>query len=276
MGTYRNPGINHSKPIIKRPSGIRTIGSKWVFRTKTDISGQPIRFKARICAKGFKQRKGIDYFETSSPVVNIYTLRILLAIAAFLKYKVYQLDVVQAYLNSDLDVDIFMELPPGIEGDKNDVMHLKKSLYGLKQSGRNWNIDLTNWLTSNGLERCPHEECLFANKDRTVIVAIYVDNLIIATKNEELARKIHKDINKTYETTDLELATHVIGIEIRQEKDRIAATQEHKIRKMLEDFNMTDANPKDTPIDAKISPDLTNPFKDQKKGLKIFKRNNQL
>jgi len=147
--------------ITKRPENKRIISSKWTYRLKTNEKGEPIRFKARICARGFTQEPGVDYFETASPVIKIATLRLVICLAQHLRMKIYQLDVVQADLNSYLNEEIYMSPPPGINIGQNNVQLLKKSLYGLKQSGRNWNIDLTNWLLEYGMEQSKHEECLY-------------------------------------------------------------------------------------------------------------------
>lgn len=93
-----------------------------------------------MVAKGFTQSYGIDYQETFAPVAKLNTIRVFLSIAANLDWPLYQLDVKNAFLNGDLDEEVYMDIPPGFQNSHNHdkVCKLRKSLYGLKQSPRAW------------------------------------------------------------------------------------------------------------------------------------------
>ena len=126
--------------LIKRsdlPSGANVIPVKWVFKIKTDENGNVAKYKARITPKGYKQQYGVDYFEVFANTGKYKTLRLLLSIAARRDLELRQLDVPQAFTQASLDEDVYMEMPEGFEVP-GMVCHLKKSLYGLKQSPRNW------------------------------------------------------------------------------------------------------------------------------------------
>ena len=123
--------------VDKLPKGKRAIGSRIVFKKKLDGHGQRIKFKARIVAKGFSQVPGEDFTETFSSVAKFTTLHVFLVLAAHLDFEIHQVDVVAAYLQGDLDEEIYMEVPKGVEylGSGGHYWHLRKALYGLKQAG---------------------------------------------------------------------------------------------------------------------------------------------
>ncbi|KAJ9544958.1 LOW QUALITY PROTEIN: hypothetical protein OSB04_024665 [Centaurea solstitialis] len=124
------------------PQHCKAVGRKWVFKKKTDMDGNLHTFKARLVAKGFTQTHGIDYDETFSPVAMLKSIRILMAISAYFKYEIWQMDVKTAFLNGKLTEDVYMEQPEGFEDPKNPnkVCKLLKSIYGLKQASRSWNL----------------------------------------------------------------------------------------------------------------------------------------
>ncbi|GJX67752.1 retrotransposon protein, putative, ty1-copia subclass [Tanacetum coccineum] len=119
----------------------KTVGSKWLFKKKTDMDGAVHTYKARLVAKGYTQTPGIDYEETFSPVADIRAIRILIAIAAYYDYEIWQMDVKTAFLNGYLNEEVYMEQPEGFVNPKypNRVCKLKRSIYGLKQASRQWN-----------------------------------------------------------------------------------------------------------------------------------------
>jgi hypothetical protein len=99
-------------------------------------------YKARLVAKGFKQIHGVDYDETFSPVVMLKSIRIILAILAYFDYEIWQMDVKTAFLNINLSEDVYMTQPEGFVDVKNagKICKLCKSIYGLKQGSRSWNL----------------------------------------------------------------------------------------------------------------------------------------
>ena len=118
------------------PLGSNTIGCKWVFRRKYRTDGTIQTFKARLVAKGFRQREGIDYFDTYAPVARITSIPVLIALASIYKLVVHQMDVKTAFLNGNLDEEVYMDQPEGFVLPENErkVCKLVKSLYGLKQT----------------------------------------------------------------------------------------------------------------------------------------------
>jgi len=131
---------NGTWELTPLPKGRKAVKCKWVFRTKKDARGVVVRFKARLVAKGCSQVEGVDFSETFAPVAKFNTIRIILALAAAMGLEIHQMDVKTAFLNGELDVVIYMEQPEGFvqKGREHLVCKLRKTLYGLKQSGRAW------------------------------------------------------------------------------------------------------------------------------------------
>ena len=120
--------------LVDAPEGVTPIGCKWVYKKKIGADGQIEIYKARLVAKGFRQKQGIDYDETFSPVAMLKSIRIMLAIAAYYDYEIWQMDVKTAFLNDFLEEEVYMSQPEGfVSNDRpNLVCRLKKSIYGLK------------------------------------------------------------------------------------------------------------------------------------------------
>ena len=124
--------------LVDQPDVVKPIGCKWIYKRKRDQTGKVQIFKARLVAKGYTQREGVDYEETFSPVVMLKSIRILLSIAKFYDYEIWQMDVKTAFLNGNLEESIYMAQPEGfIEHDHEQrICKLKRSIYGLKQASR--------------------------------------------------------------------------------------------------------------------------------------------
>ena len=137
------------------PPGRKAIGNKWVFKVKRDADGTIKRFKARLVAQGFLQRFSVDYTETYAPVASLGVTRLLIAAAVYRGWHVHQADIETAYLNGDVEEEIYMVQPLGFikPGEENKVCRLKRSLYGLKQSGRCWNRKLNTKFLEAGFIR---------------------------------------------------------------------------------------------------------------------------
>ena len=134
------------------PPKKQVIGVKWVYKTKCNVEDKIDRHKARLVVKGYKQQYGKNYDETSVLVARMETLRVVIAIAAHHKWKVFQMDVKSTFLNGVLKEEVYVEHPPGYEvaGEENKVYRLKRALYGLKETPRAWYSRIDSYLMSNG------------------------------------------------------------------------------------------------------------------------------
>ncbi|PNX58743.1 reverse transcriptase, partial [Trifolium pratense] len=129
---------NKTWELTDLPKGQKTIGVKWVYKTKLNEKGEIDKFKARLVVKGYKQEHGVDYEEVFAPVARQDTIRLVVSLAAQNSWPVFQLDVKSAFLNGELVEQVYIEQPPGyvVKGSEHKVYKLKKALYGLKQAPR--------------------------------------------------------------------------------------------------------------------------------------------
>ena len=170
---------NYVFKLINLPKGKKTVGSKWVYTTKENPN-ESKRYKARFVARGFSQKNGIDYGETFSPTANITSIRILMQMVLQYDLIVHEMDVKTAYLHAPIDYEIFVEQLKGFKTNKL-VYRLNKSLYGLKQSGRNWNKMLHECPLRNDIIENPADHCVYMKQNERLLIISWVDDLIIAT-----------------------------------------------------------------------------------------------
>ena len=127
---------NHTWEMVDLPPSCKPIGYKWIFKKKMKAYGSIDKYKARLVIKGYRQKEGLYYFDTYSPVTRITSIRMLIAIVALYNLEIHQMDVKTTFLNGDLDEEIYVEQPEGfiVPGQEKKVCKLVKSLYGLKQA----------------------------------------------------------------------------------------------------------------------------------------------
>jgi len=202
------------------PKGRRTVGSKWVFNIKYTPNGLIDRYKARLVAQGFSQTLGDDYLETFSPTMRGESLRTLLAIGATENLEIRQLDVVSAYPRSELHADVYMRPPKALNAPKGKVLKLNKSLYGLKQSGREWYIEACNGLKELGFAPCYSEPSIFTNDERTLIIGLYVDDMLVLGADKIAVEGTIKAIANRWEIKDLGDVAHILGMEVSRDRKR--------------------------------------------------------
>ena len=208
--------------LVNPPPGVNIIGSKWVFRVKKDADGNIVRKKARLVAQGFSQVPGVDYFDTYAPVARLASIRTVLALAARENMELHQIDIKGAYLNGELTPGeiIYMRQPPGFKSQDhpNQVCHLKKTLYGLKQSGRRWYQKLVAILVGAlGFSRCDVDQAIFFKRSGTklTIIVVHVDDCTIAATTVESVVELKSKLREHVEITDLGELHWLLGIEIR-------------------------------------------------------------
>lgn len=188
---------NKTWEIMTLLEGNEPIGCKWVYKVKRKADGTIERFKARLVVKGYRQQNGIDYLETFSPVAKMTTIRILLSLATIKGWDLEQLDINNAFLHGNLEEEIYMKLPQGINSSiPNPVCKLQKSLYGLKQPSRQWSSKLTESLFKKGFKQSTADPSLFTKTTENSFIAlvVYVDDVILANnsgKEIEKSRTIY-------------------------------------------------------------------------------------
>jgi hypothetical protein len=246
---------NRTWSLTSLPPGRKAIGSKWVYKIKENADGTIAKYKARLVAKGYTQREGIDFTDTFAPVVKFTTIRTLLALAALKDYSVNQMDISTAYLHADVETDLYMEQPDGfkIMGEDGQplVCKLHKSIYGLKQAGRNWNKLLDAWLKNHNMEVSGSDPCLYVyqgtNPDDFLALGMYVDDLITIDNNPELRGALVEEMRKSFKLVDLGQAKWILGMRVSYGDGEIKVDQEKYLRDVLTRFGMEECKQMSTP-----------------------------
>jgi len=245
MGTWRH---------VEKPPDVVPIGNKWVYVKKRDKEGQLIKYKARLVAKGYAQRPGYNYLETHSLVVRLKSIQALLAIAATHKLYMHQIDIKGAYLNSILKECVYMQQPEGFEDGTGHICLLVKSLYSLKQAGREWNIEMDTKMRKQGYVHLQSDHCVYiyrVSKD-FVIITVWVDDMLLFATTIKLKDKAKADIEAEWEITDLGKPSKIVGIEIMRTPDAIAISSSKYIESILIKEGLGRSNSVSTPLDPNI------------------------
>lgn len=221
----------------------KILTSKWVFRQKDDG-----RFKARLVVRGFEQEYGIDYAETFSPVVNAVALRIMFALAVKENLKMKVFDVKTAFLHGELSENIYMYVPDGFGRDTGKVCKLVKALYGLKQAPLKWHERLVKFLEKKNLQPLKSDACIFVNPEKSLYLALYVDDGIVFGKTEKAVNDFLTEIEKEFEITKCEDVNRFLGMEIERSKGSLKISQKDYTDNVLKKFRMDEANVSKTPI----------------------------
>ena len=196
---------------------MHVLPSKCVFRVK---NGGP---KARVVALGCLQLYSVDYLETFAPVVKLTTIRLICALAAANDWELEQMDVTTAFLNGDLDEDIYMQIPEGLRTPENEgmVCKLLKSLYGLKQAPRQRYAKIHRYLVDDlRFASSDMDPCLVVRKTSSSILvrALYVDDLLIAESNEQEIAPLKGKLSKRFDVKDLGPAATMPGVEVKEDR----------------------------------------------------------
>ncbi|KAE8655249.1 hypothetical protein F3Y22_tig00117034pilonHSYRG01568 [Hibiscus syriacus] len=204
--------LNHNRTweLVRLPEGKKPIGCKWVYKKKpavTEKEGE--KFKARLVAKGFSQQKGVDYDEIFSPVVRHTSIRAVLALVASWDLHLEQMDVKTTFLHGDLEEQIYMRQPEGFTqpGNEHLVCRLKKSLYGLKQSPRQWYKRFYSYMIKISYNRCEYDCCVYVKSlddGSFIFLLLYVDDMLIAAKNMDDVIGLKTLLSQEFDMKDLE------------------------------------------------------------------------
>jgi histone deacetylase 1/2 len=241
--------------VPRPPSHIKVIKSKWVFRTKSNGAK-----KARLTAKGFMQRFGVNYNETFAPVVNTNTVRLVIALAASLNLSLYQLDVKSAFLNATLQEDIYMEKPEFYQdADNTSVFKLNKSLYGLKQAPREWYTLLSTKLLELGYTKTLSDPCFFFKhkpNNLLTLIPFHVDDLKIASNDAKEVQSLEQGLSDSFELSTVS-DNRYLGIDIIERNHDITLCQSDFITELLEEHNLLHCRTVNTPLTDNDLPDVT-------------------
>ena len=244
---------NGTWEIVKLPPGKRAIGSRWHMKVKRNADGSLDCYKARLVAKGYSQHPGFDFKETFAPTVRYATIRIILAIAALEDLELRSVDISHAYLNGELEEEIYMQQPEGFEvGGLDYVCRLLKSLYGLKQAARVWNKLLHSVLSKMGFKCILSDYGLyiFHREDVHIFMPVFVDDITLACKDGDKINSIIQELASHFKLRDLGPTTQLLGMEIHRDcpNRTLSLSQSQFITNLLEENGLHDSKPVSTPL----------------------------
>ena len=214
------------------------------------------KYKARFVVKGYKQRESLDYFDTYSPVTRITSIRMLITIAVVYKLEIHQMDVKTAFLNRDLEEEIYLEQPEGfiVPGQEQKVCRLIKSLYGLKQAPKQWHAKFDEVMLSNGFKINECDKCVYVTQTQNcfAILCLYVDDMLITGNDGETIKKIKCLLANKFEMKDMGVADVILGVKIHKTSGGLALSQSHYIETILGKCKNLDIVPVKTSIDVNL------------------------
>lgn len=235
------------RELSELPPGHKAICLKWIFKLKRDTNGKIIKHKARIVAKGYVQKRGVDFEENFAPVTRLETVRLLLSLAAKRGWEVHHLNVKTAFLNGDIQEEVYVCQPDGfvIKGKEHLVYRLIKALYGLRQAPRAWYSKLSKSLKSLEFQRCPYEHAVYTKKigDENLIIGVYVDDLLVTGTSVSVIKEFKRQMSEKFENER--------GIEVAQGPGYVELKQTSYAKKILEKAGMMDCNSTKFPMDPK-------------------------
>ncbi|GJV11333.1 putative ribonuclease H-like domain-containing protein [Tanacetum coccineum] len=238
--------------LVPRPIYVMVIALKWIYKVKLDEYGDVLKNKARLVAKGYRQEEGIDFEESFAPVARIEAIRIFIANAATKNMIIYQMDVKTAFLNGDLQEEVFVSQPEGFEDQDNPthVYRLKKALYGLKQAPRAWYDTLSKFLLANNFFKGAVDPTLFTRKSgkHILLVQIYVDDIIFASTYHNACHIFSKEMSSKFQMSMMGQMSFFLGLQVSQSPRGIFINQAKYALETLKKYGMDLSDPVDTPM----------------------------
>ncbi|KAF7371604.1 Reverse transcriptase Ty1/copia-type domain-containing protein [Mycena venus] len=229
--------------LVDPPISVNVVDSKWVYAIKHDTEGEVIKWKARLVAKGFQQIAGVDFFETYAGVVHYESLRMLWAICVNEPgWVMWAMDVVSAYLNSEMKETVYMRQPEGfvVPGQEGKVCLMKKSLYGFMQSGRNWAEHLNASLGALGWVRSRADPAIRirSSDTGTSIIGVYTDDIDGISSSTAAAEEAQAGICSAYDVTDVPRTATSLGMTIEYDPEAgiISISSKPYLQRVLERY----------------------------------------
>ena len=224
---------------------------------KLNLDGTVERYNARLVAKGYTQREGFDFLETFSPVAKTVSVRVLIALASAKVWPLHQLDINNAFLHGDLEEEVYMDLPPSFhskgESSSSDplVRKLVKSLYGLKQTSKQWNAKLIAIILQLGFTQSQADHSLFVHSNRSLFTAllVYVDDMIITSNDSDCVVALKSLLDQKFGIKDLGLLKYFLGLEIARSDKGISLNQRKYALEVLKEARMISCKPAKSPME---------------------------
>jgi hypothetical protein len=211
---------NGTLEFVGLPPERVVVSSMWIYKVKSDTVGDVSRFKARFVAKGGSQRHGLDFTETFSPIIRMASLRHFLAIAAARDLELCQLDIDIAFLYGPIKEDMYIRQPLGHSDGTSKVCHVKRCLYGMNQSPREFNMLLRAWLVDNGWQQCVSDPCVYIFRAGHVfaMIALYVDDIPVTCNDASWLTSFKAQLGVRFKIKDTGELSQLLGMYITRDR----------------------------------------------------------
>ncbi|GJP54688.1 hypothetical protein CLOM_g13741 [Closterium sp. NIES-68] len=243
---------NETWDLCDLPPRKKAITSKMIYRHKYGPEGELTRYKSRLVARGFQQTKGKDYDEVFAPVGKGTTLRVLLAIAALLGWKIRQMDIVTAFLNGIILEEVYMKQPEGLDDGSGRVCRLKKAIYGLKQAPRAWYHKLEEALLAGSFKKSECDPSLFLlqEKDEILMLLVYVDDILLFSASTALLDSAEQMLEMQFKCSKMGEVKYYLGMHVERdvEKGVLRLQQRKYCEGLAEKYGLQDGGKPATPL----------------------------
>ena len=245
---------NNTWSLTSLPAHKKPIGYKWVYKIKHKADGSIERYKARLVAKGFTQRESLDYLETFFPIAKMVSIKTLLAVTAVKGWFLSQLDVNNAFLHGELEEEVYMVLPPGFHSKGEAVCKLNKSLYGLKQTSRQWFSKFSHALVQLGFQQPKANYSIFIGSNSNCFIALLVDvdDVLIASDNVKAIDELKVLLDRQIKLKDLCDLKFFLGLEVARSKEGIHLCHRKYALKLLKDARFLGCKLAKTPMEQNL------------------------
>jgi hypothetical protein len=248
---YQSIMKNDVWDIVLRPEGKSMVTSNWIYKIKHAFYGSVEKYKVIFVARRFSQVEGIDYEETFSHVSQYTSICTIISFAASMVWRLHHMDVKIAFLNGDIEEEVYIEQPDGfvIHEKESHVCRLNKALYGLKQESRAWYEKIDGYLMSFGFNKSVVDPNLYYHivGYKCLVLALYVDYLFL-TSSESIIVECKRALNSKFKMKDLGMMHYFLGLEVWHRTDDIFISQGKYIVEILKKFGMTDCKSMLTPM----------------------------
>ncbi|KAL0451725.1 UNVERIFIED_CONTAM: Copia protein [Sesamum latifolium] len=247
-------GSNQVWTLVDPPKGVRPVGCKWAYKRKLGAHGEVRAFKARLVAKGYTQQPEVDFEETYSPVAMAKSIRLLLSIAAWWDFEIWQMNVKTAFLNGFIEEEIYTDQREGFTtiGEEQKVCRLQRSIYGLKQASRSWNTRFDEVIRGYNFIKNENDPCVFKKISGSSVkyLVLYVNDILLIGNDVKVLGDIKSWLSTQFPIKDMGKASYFVGIKIYRDRSRrmLGLTQSSYIEKVLKIFKMDNSKRRFLPM----------------------------
>ncbi|CAI7770696.1 unnamed protein product [Closterium sp. NIES-53] len=243
---------NETWELYELPPRKKAISSKLIFRHKYGPDGELTRYKSRLVAKGFQQKKGKDFDEIFAPMGKGTTLRVMLGMASNRGWRIKQMDITTAFLNGIILEELYMLQPEGLDDGSGRVCRLKNAIYGLKQAPRAWYHKLEETLLAGGFKKSECDHCLFLlqEKEQILMLLVYVDDILLFSKSSAMIEHVKEMLEMQFKCSKMGDVKYYLGVHVERDLDKgvLRLHQRKYCEELAEKYGLQDGGKPATPL----------------------------